>query len=326
MVTGPSTEPSAEYIYGSVEGPVTRDELICSAYEGGKIIPDLCAEYGLSKSRISTILKNNGVVTRRRLVDRAMALELYASGKSAVEVAKALGCDRSPISNLVRKAGVTRQIREQIATHSIDAGYFASIDTEPKAYWFGFCLADGCLVRRHYRKSGRRERVFVVGLAERDKKHLYRLRETLRSSHPVRTRQRPDGRLAAVLSITCAELARGLLGNGWDEYKVTGKWPTIPAALERHLVRGLIDGDGWVSHADGRPEVGLCSEHREPLTQSLRVLGITANLLVARSKRSKKDIWKWRKKGSELIPVHNTLYSDATIWLPRKRTYLESML
>lgn len=308
---------------------MTRDETISQEYSSGVLIKDLCAQFGLSKSRISTILKKQGTKTRfPDTIDRNLVLDLYESGLSSVEVAQRAGCSRGLVAKIVAAAGQGRPIRDLIATHAINANYFDVINTEQKAYWFGFILADGCLVNRRY-KSGRRERVFVVGLAHKDRQHLEKLRDAMGSTHPIkeRWRKRKDGtrRKCAVLTITCAELARGLLSNGWDEFKIDGKWPKISRDLERHLVRGLIDGDGWVSscvkHGVRKPEIGLCCTHQGPLLESLRVLRCEADLLTAGS------IWKWRKCClDDLLTIEAELYQGATMWLARKREKLRLLL
>lgn len=306
-----------------------RDQTICQKYKDGSLISELHGEFGLSESRISVILKKNGVRTRFRTVVSDQTIFAAYATMSANKAAKVLGCSRKTIDDRVARAGIKKTTRELLATHDVDEHYFDNIDTEEKAYWFGFLLADGCLVNRRY-KNGRRERVFVVGLGVKDEDHLMKLRNALGSSHPIRHEIRTyKGSVSrcAVLKITCAELAHGLLQNGWDAFKKEGKWPKVEKSLERHMVRGLIDGDGWVTKPQRSVvEIGLCDVHREPLIQALRVLGEQANLLEAYSNSSKDRIWKWRLSGEKCRRLYRVIYSKATVWLDRKRLKFASLI
>lgn len=301
-----------------------RDDEICGLYRSGNTLLQLKDLFGLSISRLSTILSGRGVESRcRKAIDRELIILMYGSGLSCNEVSKRLGCDRRTIDRVVSKLGVMRPIRDEIAKYDINVKYFSNIDTEPKAYWLGFLFADGSLVHDCARTHGMR--VLQISLAQKDLEHLETLRAAFGSGHPISKYKK-----FVRLHICCQEMARDLVRHGWDEFKSRGAWPKLDSELERHFVRGFFDGDGWVSRSKKRkrifPEIGLICMHRSVLFESMRVLRINANILNARSKASKVDVWKWRKQGRACSDAHHILYDGASVWLGRKRVYLEGML
>ncbi len=70
------------------------------------------------------------------------ALRIYADSRSIVSAAATLGVGVSTLGRLLRKHGAMRMRgpRHKIA---FNEDYFATIDTEAKAYWLGFIYADG---------------------------------------------------------------------------------------------------------------------------------------------------------------------------------------
>jgi hypothetical protein len=123
---------------------------------------------------------------------------------------------------------------------------------------------------------------------------------------------------------------------GWDEFKQKGTWVNIRSDLEKHLVRGLIDGDGWVTQFKCwnrkktkcwiYPVIGFCNEFKEPINQVMRILHLKCKINPVKSKTSKKNIWGIVKTGNDCSRIYKLLYSDATVWLTRKRIKLESLL
>lgn len=252
--------------------------------------------------------------------------QLCGDGLSANAISRVIGCSRRTVDRAILRLGIERDARSLIAKYKVDTEFFASIDNECKAYWLGFLLADGSLVRRN--DHGVQLRILSVALSPKDIDHLELFRCHIGAEQPIR---RYNGVYEYVkLSICCQVLARDLIHHGWDEFKLNGKWPKIDKNLDRHVLRGLFDGDGWISRSinngHARPEVGLCCPHREPLIKALDILGITANIITDMHDNSTKILWKWRKSGRTCLDIYHVLYDNSTVWLPRKRAYLELML
>ena len=247
-------------------------------------------------------------------------LSLYDSGLTANKISILLGCDRRTIDRKILSLGIKRPHRINNKCFELNEEYFKIINTGESAYWFGFLLADASIPRRPGGKS------MQVLLGIKDKPHLESLLVAISANNPIKIGFRNNKQNAA-LNIHSTRFCDFMLAMGWREFKERGIWPSIRPDLERHFVRGLIDGDGWVSIVKKKyPEIGLCSDHKTVLLESQRVLGIHANILLSRSKKSKKNIYKWRKVGRDCVRMHSVLYNNATCFLPRKKEYLESII
>ena len=116
--------------------------------------------------------------------------------------------------------------------------YFDQVDSEAKAYWLGFILADGCVL---WNKSTRNY-ALQVGLQGRDIDHLEMLESDLSGSRlPV-----TDPRNGTVKLVWYSKsLARQLMNLGIEPRKSgTENRPLFPPHLARHFWRGVFDGDG----------------------------------------------------------------------------------
>lgn len=249
---------------------------------------------------------------------------LYSDGLSANAISKRLGRPRRTIDRIISRLGIKRDIRSLISTYAVDTEYFAEINDQQRAYWLGFLLADGSLIKRNDR--GVTIRILSLSISVKDVDHLELFKGHIRAEHPI-GRYNHHGKHDYVrLSICCQSIARDLIRHGWDDFKIHGKWPPIPSDLCRHFLRGYVDGDGWISNHHGTPEIGLCCLYKEPLIRALDILNVNANLITDLHHNSTMTLWKWRKSGRICDGIYHTLYDDATVWLPRKREYLESLL
>lgn len=119
--------------------------------------------------------------------------------------------------------------------YSFDETAFDEIDNEETAYWLGFLYADGYAERKGLRLS----------LGKRDIKQLERFRKFMKSDNIFYTRSRSYD-----LGIWSASLSRKMRTLGIVPRR--GKFnsltkPQLPKNLQRHFIRGYIDGDGCLA-------------------------------------------------------------------------------
>jgi hypothetical protein len=118
--------------------------------------------------------------------------------------------------------------------------YFAAIDTPEKAYILGFLIADG-----HIHKTGYK---IQVSVKESDADLLRAIAGEMGCDAPLTTtvNHYDQSRMARLL--LCGKNLVSDLGKlGLDHDKSrTATYPQVPSELERHLVRGLWDGDGYI--------------------------------------------------------------------------------
>lgn len=138
-----------------------------------------------------------------------------------------------------------RNNREKNKKYSCDIDYFSNIDTPEKAYWLGFIFADGFIG-----KNNSSER-FGISLSKVDEEHLYKFKNAINSTHPIRTYKVSNGYKVGVdycrIIIAEKKIVDDLIKQGCVYHKTDIlEPPNIPKILRRHWIRGYMDGDGSI--------------------------------------------------------------------------------
>lgn len=135
-------------------------------------------------------------------------------------------------------------------SYKLDEKYFYHITTPEKAYWLGFIWCDG------YVSSRRNTYEFKLGLSEKDRSHLEKLKKAISSSHEIKIYNVNTGQKEARLYISNKTFA-GILYN---EHEIQPRRPQTNSiehlidgyASERltaSFMRGVIDADGTIKIA-----------------------------------------------------------------------------
>jgi hypothetical protein len=151
-------------------------------------------------------------------------------------------------------------VRRRARQRSPGASYFESICDESRAYWLGFIAADGWLAQEA------RDTRFGLQLAGRDAEHL-----ALLAGH-LDLRVRPAAEDHVVIKSGNAALVHDLRRAGITERKSSNPELVLAlercaAALRRHFVRGLFDGDGSAFEASSGRRVLELSGHATMLSR-----------------------------------------------------------
>lgn len=259
-------------------------------------------------------------------MQKADVCAAYSDGVSSVALGMRYGVSSAAIRGLLARRGVETRGRSAAARrHTCDHSFFNSIDSEDKAYWLGFLAADGYV--------GRTREVVVV-LKEGDRDHLDAFKGHLRVSHPIITAASPSvkarSQRACRITITSPEIACAIAAHGIVGCKsFTMPWPTLHADLVRHYARGYIDGDGgFCRTATGRFQfyaVGNGPFLAGMQAWLMQACGLNKTRLDQRHKDS--PIYTLRYSGErQLACIAMELYSDAHIYLPRKKLVIDALL
>lgn len=82
---------------------------IASCYRAGESTQQIGAHYGISKTRVATILREQGITLRRQgLTDEQAreAIRLYRTGQSLARLGIHFGVSHATIANVLRRQGV----------------------------------------------------------------------------------------------------------------------------------------------------------------------------------------------------------------------------
>jgi intein-encoded DNA endonuclease-like protein len=236
----------------------------------------------------------------------------YLEGKSANWIGKQFDVSHTVITKRVGTLGIKRSREEAFKVSKLECNhsYFKNIDSEDKAYWLGFLFADGNV-------TDNKQPSLQVCLAESDTAHLEAFNNTLNSSYNVGHYNYKNP--VCQLRIPSKELVEDLTTLGCGPRKTFDLKPPseekVPSELVRHFIRGYFDGDGCKS---GSHLVFLGTE--ELLNWISKVLPIDHSAKVY--KPNGKNIYRLDLSlGSELRDkaIYEYLYTDASIWLERKR-------
>lgn len=251
---------------------------------------------------------------------------LYTQGIDGTELAERYGVAQTTVYNTLKRHGVKRRdgrfSDRRLRKYTLDDTYFDHIDTEEKAYWLGFLYADG-----HITLHGD----VILELAAIDKEHIVKLNRCLRSTYPVKdTKSHTRGKItpSARLNIRSHHMSASLTkhGVGPDKSRVFNV-PQLDESLERHFWRGVIDGDGSVSHAQNKTDLT-----RKVLNLTLAGNKPTIDAFVAFLKRRLgydigvhnnswcRASWSCAVRGTKADAIARLLYDEASVYLERKMT------
>jgi len=241
----------------------------------------------------------------------------YNQGKTQNEIAKELNCSQKTISSILIKNKITTRIPKNITYNDININFFNLINSEENAYFLGLLYADGCVQIKNT------QYVMTIKLKKEDIIIIEKLRDILSPSSPVKLYDGKYSYFRTHQKIICDQLIDlGCVPN--KSLKLI--FPSfIKPELVRHFIRGYSDGDGTIYKNKLRHGINFiwkiistdkfCNSVKEIINKTLNVNcslslscpktnQITTTLSVGGNRQSKK-LLDW-------------LYSDATIYLPRK--------
>lgn len=255
------------------------------------------------------------------LEKREALVAAYAAGASSLELATQEGVSQTTMAeNLRRWTGGSLRRTGPRRQYSLNETYFSSIDTEEKAYWLGFLLADGAVV-----KTGAGNMTTCLELQIGDIGHLEKFKKAVGYSGSIKTRIRAsDGREYARVLLCSSSLCSDLSHLECFQNKTCQHdFPGIPVHLQRHMYRGYFDGDGclcpngWMFTIVGAP--AAVGTYRRWLTTQ----GITS---IAQVKSVGRASSFTLAGGAQAEQVMRLLYDGATVFLDRKQELYQRLL
>lgn len=199
--------------------------------------------------------------------------------------------------------------------YKCDHSYFNQIDSEDKAYWLGFIMADGNLT------SGK-QKVLTICLSVKDKQQLTDLLASLKSNHRIYEYDYKTP--VAMIRIDSPEIHQALVFHGCPPKKThLLKFPSLPNHLERHFIRGYLDGDGCICNGKTNKQVVFLgtTDMLEGISQRLP---FSHNVNVTTQRNIGRLGIRLNNKRANLL--YPWLYSDANLKLIRKERKLKEIL
>jgi len=321
---------------------------ILALYEKGINTVDIGKILILSRTTVNRFLNKKGLKSNniRKITteDNKIIKKLYLEGKTIQYIHQNYFKDRlseGGVNYVLRKMGITRSSGKQ---SNIDHSYFSIIDTEEKAYWLGFIVADGSV--RHIIEKGEsyvlrfelriEDRYMVENLtkclkSDNKVKEYYSERDMIRNSNFKKPKYN------AYNSFYSKQIFEDLSKYGIVQNKthLLNNLPTnIDNNLMKHFIRGYFDGDGTVySYKEKGSEkvklrFGFYGTHN--YVKSIRdYLGKEADLSMNVNPYDQKEAevsFILYTTQNNIKDFYNYTYNDATIYLTRKRRKFDDYL
>lgn len=173
-------------------------------------------------------------------------VELANQGLSATEIAKILGIWRQTVYYKLKK--INRSIPNYHNSLKFDNTVFDNIDTEEKAYWLGFLMADGYVSKN--------SNTVELSLKGDDNNHLSKYNDFIKNTQSIKfgkivNKGKEYSRCRC--AVTDNHFHNRLIELGCTPQKsLTLKFPDknifAEESLIRHFIRGYVDGDGCLSY------------------------------------------------------------------------------
>lgn len=157
--------------------------------------------------------------------------ELHEAGLPGLQIARKLGLTYHSVYWRMCQMGLPRPHPSAPVNHA----FFDVIDSEEKAYWLGFLLADGST-----HKIGNKNRAVRLELAARDGDHVRKFQTAVGSKSPVSENKRKHPSVSLAFT---SERIGTILAAAKTEMTLPAN---VPGDLLRHWLRGYWDGDGHI--------------------------------------------------------------------------------
>lgn len=301
------------------------DNEIINKYRHGKNIRTLSAEYNMSPEAIREILDKEGITLmaesgNMRIFSKAeleKAIDMNNHFYSYNEIGKELKCSYTILRNIFKRNGIIKTAHN-FKNHNIIYDYFSNIDCEEKAYFIGLLFTDGSIRNNNIRLQLKRSDGYMV----------QKLRDAVHSNVDLQE----DNRVGKEMIGVEINMPQGV--KDLEKYGIVMRKTYLldnihidlfPKELQRHYIRGLIDGDGAIFMENAsqgtsiQPIINFSSYSEECVRSFQYFLDTEVFKTDKHNKILKANSYQCKWKGAQkLKPLFHYLYDDATIYLERK--------
>jgi hypothetical protein len=255
---------------------------------------------------------------KKKDINEKEIIRLYTEDNfSASRIGRIFNVDTATIINRLKSNNI--KVKKTFRKYLIRNDYFEVIDSEDKAYWLGFLMADGY-------NSGSFIRVDI-----QDDGHLEKLRDKIyiNCDMPIKKKKNIiNGKDIFYLAIQDKKIISDVEYLGLVNRKsMIASYPNIDSEYDRFFIKGIFDGDGCLCYSmDGnyrRYTFSIVGSYN--LMKSLE--SILSKLNVNIKFRKMKSIYSIYLRGNrQIIKILDWLYNGTTIHLDRKYEKYKDML
>jgi hypothetical protein len=247
-----------------------------------------------------------------------------------LECSRVLKRSRSSVTSQATRYGLydsSDRIQNHKFESNVDATFF-DMWNEFSSYVYGFFVTDGCISQNRRVNYFKKEYVRnILEFTQKDRDVLDQIRKVMRIKSEVKS----DGRGCFRLRVGNEYLINKMMLHGATPRKSYQKiiLPKVGKENDRHLLRGLIDGDGYIQVTDTKCYVWLYgSEVSDIYTEVKRIcegqdLPIPKVSVYKRSCNMQYIFWQGTRN---VLMVLDFMYKDSLISLLRKKKLADFFL
>lgn len=223
------------------------------------------------------------------------------------------------IMKILDEYRIKRYSKVQLFSPDLNEHYFENIDTEYKAYFLGLIITDGCI---HNTKG--KQSLISLTLKSEDEYLLDKFKQEIHSNKNITY----DGRGCSEINILSNMMVNDLKKYGvFSNKSLNTIFPqNIPKEMKKHMIRGILDGDGSVSYY-ARPNrkahvkaVRFCQGNKKFLLDMVDFLYEAIGIDKIKTYKEKDSLWSIAyRKDISLIKLIDYIYDDAHIYMKRKK-------
>lgn len=260
------------------------------------------------------------MIKESRLGEYIQAAQEYITAEknnqhiSLTTLSKKYHCKRETISKYIKLLGF--EVINKTTGKHINEKVFDIIDTEEKAYWFGFLCADGCITKNNY---------VELGIHWNDYDHMQKYRKFLELDSDESIKRNKN---VARIRIHNNHMAEQLINKGCVHNKSHFlKFPDISVFKKYELVydfiRGYCDGDGCLRFYQNNKGVWVCdltiTSTKEFLEGVQKFLNINGGYMRnCSTSKMQTDAWNLAYRCMPARQVARLLYENSKIYMERK--------
>lgn len=300
-------------------------QLIDQGWSASKI----AKEYGLDAGSIRKRIKTNNWSAKKTQRSKKLTQQELDEIKKMLNnnISLDIICEKFQVSKdtvLKRKINNHWTVVKKRNKYNFDESYFDVIDTEHKAYWLGFLMADGYILSKRKGKRKNESQSFGFAISVKDMEMFDYFKKDLQAENPVNiyrntTTSFGDDFSYGRILLTSQHAVDSLKSHGIVENKTfVTEMPALSEELIPHFIRGYSDGDGSVTRdINNRVSWAFCGT-KELLTSFQEYFGTNYKLSQRFPERHNNN-WTLKISGWTNVPrLLDIVYKDATIYLKRK--------
>jgi len=259
-------------------------------------------------------------------------LEEQYSKYGTSTIAKMVGRNDKTIQYWLKKFNIPMRTRSESMKitenriHTVDVDYFKEIDTEEKAYFLGFLMADANLSIRTDNKHVETKSIDLT-IHKSDVEILIKLKNAIKCSNEIK----PKGNNMR-LAIYNTHFADNLIHWGIAANKTGHEvFPNISEHLKHHFLRGYFDGDGcitWSKNGRLRGKVHFVSgyEMMKGIKDFIESKGVQYTDKSLHPKKGANAFELETATLPNIARIYDIIYKDATVFLTRKKKHFDAFM